>query len=240
MEPTHSPQKPVVGIVIYPQATLIDFANPHTALAMFCESHILWKTLDPVPMDMGFSIVPTTTFADCPKDLDVLLLPGGFGSNAAMEDQEILDFVKDRGQRARYVTSVCTGSLILGAAGLLDGYKAATHWGFYDGLAAMNIEGVHQRVVADRNRLTGGGVTAGLDFGLTLLARLRGDEIARTSQLVIEYDPMPPFQCGHPRSSTSETLAAATALMQDFPERAAAIGKASLEARNLAAQNDAA
>jgi cyclohexyl-isocyanide hydratase len=227
--------KPVVGIVIYPQATLIDFANPHTALAMFCETHVLWKTLDPVPMDMGFSVVPTTTFADCPKDLDVLMLPGGFGSNAAMEDPEILAFVKDRGERARFVTSVCTGSLILGAAGLLDGYKAATHWGFYGGLAAMNIEGVHERVVSDRNRLTGGGVTAGLDFGLTLLAKLRGEEVARTSQLVMEYDPLPPFSCGHPRSAAPETLAAATALMQDFPERAAAIGRASLKARNVSA-----
>jgi cyclohexyl-isocyanide hydratase len=233
-----SPQlekKPIVGIVIYPQATLIDFANPHTALAMFCETHILWKTLDPVRMDVGFSVIPTTTFADCPQNLDVLMLPGGFGSNAAMEDREIIDFVKGRGQRARYVTSVCTGSLILGAAGLLDGYKAATHWGFYDGLAAMNIEGVHERVVADGNRLTGGGVTAGLDFGLTLLAKLQGEEVARTSQLVIEYDPMPPFECGHPRSAAPETLAAAKALMRDFPERAAAIGKAALQARTKVA-----
>jgi cyclohexyl-isocyanide hydratase len=228
-------KKPVVGIVIYPGATLIDFANPHTALSMFCEMHILWKTLDPVPMDIGFSVVPTTTFADCPEDLDVLMLPGGFGSNAAMEDQEILAFVKDRGQRARYVTSVCTGSLILGAAGLLDGYKAATHWGFYDGLAAMDIEGVHERVVADRNRLTGGGVTAGLDFGLTLLAKLRSEEDARISQLVLEYDPLPPFACGHPRTASPETLAAAIALMTDFPERAAAIGRASLATRSTAA-----
>jgi cyclohexyl-isocyanide hydratase len=186
-------------------------------------------------MDVGFSVIPTTTFADCPQNLDVLMLPGGFGSNAAMEDREIIDFVKGRGQRARYVTSVCTGSLILGAAGLLDGYKAATHWGFYDGLAAMNIEGVHERVVADGNRLTGGGVTAGLDFGLTLLAKLQGEEVARTSQLVIEYDPMPPFECGHPRSAAPETLAAAKALMRDFPERAAAIGKAALQARTKVA-----
>ena len=228
-------KKPVVGIVIYPGATLIDFANPQTALSLLCETHLLWKTLDPVPMDIGFSVLPTTTFADCPDDLDVLLLPGGFGSNAAMEDQELLAFVRDRGSRARYVTSVCTGSLILGAAGLLDGYKAATHWGFYDGLAAMNIEGVHERVVADRNRLTGGGVTAGLDFGLTLLAKLQGEGVARTSQLVIEYDPLPPFECGHPRSAAPETLAAAKALMLDFPERAAAIGRAWLEARNAAA-----
>jgi cyclohexyl-isocyanide hydratase len=235
MEPTIPTKKPVVGIVIYPGATLIDFANPQTALSMFCETHLLWKTLDPVPMDIGFAVVPTTTFADCPKDLDVLMLPGGFGSNAAMADEELLAFVRDRGSRARYVTSVCTGSLILGAAGLLDGYKAATHWGFYDGLAAMNIEGVHERVVADRNRLTGGGVTAGLDFGLTLLAKLMGEDLAKTSQLVLEYDPLPPFQCGHPRSAAPETLAAATALMTDFPQRAAAIGKASLAARQATA-----
>jgi len=120
----HASEKPSVGIIIYPFATLVDFANPHTALNLFCETHILWKNLDPVPMDTGISVVPTRTFADCPADLDVLLVPGGFGSNQAMEDQEILAFVKDRGSRAKYVTSVCSGSLVLGAAGLLDGYKA--------------------------------------------------------------------------------------------------------------------
>src|SRR5262249_19606979 len=153
----HASEKPSVGIIIYPFATLVDFANPHTALNLFCETHILWKNLDPVPMDTGISVVPTKMFADCPADLDVLLVPGGFGSNQAMEDQEILAFVKDRGSRAKYVTSVCSGSLVLGAAGLLDGYKAATHWALYDALAAMNIEGVHDSVVRDRNRVTGGG-----------------------------------------------------------------------------------
>jgi cyclohexyl-isocyanide hydratase len=203
-------------------------------LNLFCETHIVWKTLDPVPMDSGFSVVPTTTFANCPE-LDVLLLPGGFGSNDAMEDQEILAFLKDRGSRARYVTSVCSGSLILGAAGLLDGYEAATHWSVYDALEAMKIKGVQQRVVADRNRLTGGGVTAGIDFGLTLLSKLRGEEIAKTSQLLMEYDPRPPFDSGHPRSADAQTMAAATTILRDFQKRAVAAGKASYESRKPAA-----
>ena len=180
-------------------------------------------------------MVPTTSFADCPEPLDVLLVPGGFGSNDAIQDQEILAFLKKRGATAKFITSVCSGSLILGAAGLLDGYRAAAHWAVYKALEAMNIEGIHERVVVDRNRITGGGVTAELDFGLSLLARLRGEDVARVSQLLMEYDPQPPFKSGHPRKADAHAVAAAIALMQDFPERAVALAKARLTTKSAAA-----
>lgn len=211
-------KKPVIAIVLYPLATLIDFANPQAALGLFCDTHLLWKTLDPVPMDSGSSVVPTMTFANCPPDVDVLLVLGGMGSNSAMEDPELLQFVKHCGATARYVTSVCSGCLILGAARLLDGYKAATHWAYYDGLEAMNIEAGRDRVVIDRSRLTGGGVAAGLDFGLALLAILKGEDIATTSQLIMEYDPQPPFHSGHPPSADKQTITAALKIMEGYPE----------------------
>jgi cyclohexyl-isocyanide hydratase len=197
-DPGQSPRRPVIGIVLYPNVTLIDLANPQAALHPFCDTHLLWKTLDPVPTDAGYSVVPTATFAECPERLDALLVPGGLGTNDAMQDDEILAFLKCRGADASYITSVCSGSLILGAAGLLDGYKAATHWAFYDALKAMNVESVHERVVKDGNRITGGGVTAGLDFGLTLLAKLAGEGTARLAQLLLEYDPQPPYNSGNP------------------------------------------
>lgn len=154
---------------------MLDFVGPQTALGMHGQTHLVAKTMDPVHSDSGVSIVPTATFADCPKKLDVLLVPGGFGTKA-MRDAETIAFLAEAGKTARYITSVCSGSLLLGAAGLLDGYKAATHWACYDALEALGVDAVHERVVVDRNRFSGGGVTAGLDFGLTLLAELRGGD----------------------------------------------------------------
>jgi cyclohexyl-isocyanide hydratase len=207
-----------LGMLIYPRMTLLDLAGPQVVLGIHSQTHLLWKTLDPVPTDSGVSMVPTITFANCPKDLDVLFVPGGFGTNDAMQDPEILAFLRERGKTARYVTSVCTGSLILGAAGLLDGYKAATHWATYDTLEALGIEGVHSRVVADRNRVTGGGVTAGIDFGLTLLAELRGETVAKITQLLLEYDPEPPFNSGSPASAGAEITGMAMEMMQSLGE----------------------
>lgn len=192
------------GMVIYPRMTLLDFAGPQAALGLHGQTHLVWKTLDPVLTDTGVPIVPTTTFADCPANLDVLFVPGGFGTADAMRDAELLAFLADRGKTARYVTSVCTGSLILAAAGLLDGRKAATHWATYTSLEALGVEGVHSRVVIDRNRVTGGGVTAGIDFGLKLLAELRGENVAKMTQLMLEYDPHPPFQAGNPEAAGPE------------------------------------
>ena len=190
-----------LGIVLYPFMTALDFVGPLTVLSMSCTTHLLSKTLDPVLTDCSFSVVPTMTFTDCPQHLDILLIPGGFGSNAAMKDPELLDFLKSRGATADYVTSVCSGSTVLGAAGLLDGYKSTTHWAYFPVLKAMDIETASERVVTDRNRISGGGVTAGIDFGLSVLAKLRGEDAAKRMQLIMEYDPQPPFQAGHPSIS---------------------------------------
>jgi cyclohexyl-isocyanide hydratase len=192
------------GMLLYPGFTLLDLAGPQSALGMHGETLLLSKTLEQVPTDSGISVNPTTTFANCPENLDVLFVPGGFGSNAAMKDPEIVDFLAEAGWSARYITSVCSGSLLLGMAGLLEGYKAATHWSCYAGLEATGAEPVRERVVIDRNRMTGGGVTAGIDFGLTLLAELRGEQAAKVTQLAMEYDPQPPFNCGSPETAGPE------------------------------------
>ena len=142
-----------LGIVLYPGMTLLDFAGPECALGLHGNTHLLWKTLEPVMTDQGISVLPTSTFASSRRDFDVLLVPGGMGSADAVRDDEILNFLAEVGKTVRYVTSVCTGSLLLGAAGLLHGYKAATHWAFYEALAATGAEAVHARVVADRNRI---------------------------------------------------------------------------------------
>lgn len=202
-----------IGMLLYPGFTLLDLAGPQSALGMHGRTLLFWKTLDPVPTDSGISINPTHSFADAPAALDVLFVPGGFGTNDAMKDAAIVDFLAEAGKTARYVTSVCSGSLLLGMAGLLDGYRAATHWAVYDILDALGVEAGHERVVVDRNRFTGGGVTAGIDFGLTLLAELRGEQVAKVTQLAMEYDPKPPFNTGHPDVAGPELTAAARAIM---------------------------
>lgn len=202
-----------IGTLLYPGFTLLDLAGPQSALGMHGQTFLFWKTLEPVPADSGVSINPTHTFADAPQGLDVLFVPGGFGTNDAMMDAVIVDFLAEAGRTARYITSVCSGSLLLGMAGLLDGYRAATHWAVYDILEALGVEPGRERVVVDRNRFTGGGVTAGIDFGLTLLAELRGEEVAKVTQLAMEYDPKPPFNTGHPNVAGPALTAAARAIM---------------------------
>lgn len=196
----------VIGMLLYPGFTLLDLAGPQTAFGINGKTHLIWKTMESVPTDMGVSMNPTITFADVPDNLDVLFVPGGFGTLDAMKDQEILDFLARAGSTARYITSVCTGSVILGMAGLLEGYRAATHWAFYEPLEALGIEASHDRVSVDRNRITGGGVTAGIDFGLTVIAALRGQDVAEFTQLALEYDPQPPFNAGHPRTARKEIV----------------------------------
>jgi cyclohexyl-isocyanide hydratase len=212
-----------IGMLLYPGMTLLDLAGPQAALGLHGRTHLFWKTLDPVMTDGGVALVPTATFADAPAHLDVLFVPGGFGTVEAMKDEQIIAFLAARGRDARYVTSVCSGSLLLGMAGLLDGYRAATHWACYDALEAMGVQPVHERVVADRNRLTGGGVTAGIDFGLTLLAELRGVEVAKLTQLMMEYDPAPPFNTGHPRVAGPGLTAAALGMMGTMSGEAIAV-----------------
>ena len=190
-----------IGMLVFPGMTVLDLIGPQQffAVAPGRTTHLLWKTREPVVSDTAVPILPTVSFAEAPEDLEVLFVPGGFqGTSAVIEDPQVLDFVASRGERAAYVTSVCTGALILGAAGLLTGYQATTHWAYHDLLPLVGAEPVAARVVEDRNRITGGGVTSGIDFGLTLLARLTSEEYAQGWQLGTEYDPHPPFDAGAP------------------------------------------
>lgn len=220
-----------IGMLLYPGVTLLDFVGPLTALGPHGQTHLVSKTSAPVLSDSGIAIVPTATFDECPRDLDVVFVPGGFGTAAALEDSELLDFLADRGGRAAYVTSVCLGSLLLAGAGLLRGYRATSHWSAYDVLAALGGEVSHERVVVDRNRLTGGGVTAGIDFGLVLLAHLRGVQAAQVTQLMMEYDPAPPFQAGTPRTAAPEITAIVRALIEPAHARSLQAGKRALQDR---------
>ncbi|WP_156754385.1 DJ-1/PfpI family protein [Actinokineospora pegani] len=210
-----APDRPVVAMLLYPGLTNLDLVGPHAVWSWAMDVHLVWKDLDPVETDSGMKILPTTTLANCPADVDVLFVPGGAGTSDAIADPEVLDFLADRGSRARYVTSVCTGSLILAAAGLLRGYRAGTHWAFREHLAPMGAECVAERVVVDRNRVTGGGVTAGIDFGLTVLAELAGDDRARFAQLVLEYDPAPPFDAGAPEKADPATVEAVRSILTE-------------------------
>jgi cyclohexyl-isocyanide hydratase len=205
---------------------LLDLVAPQTVFNVSMATvHLVWKDLRPVPTDVGLTVQPTLTLADCPAQLDVLFVPGGLkGTVALMDDRDVLDFLASRGRTARYVTSVCTGSLLLGAAGLLRGYQATSHWYVRDLLPLMGATATPERVVVDRNRLTGGGVTAGLDFGLTLVAALRGEDVARRVQLVLEYDPRPPYAAGSPEaagpSAADEVRRRRAALLSDAREAA--------------------
>ncbi|MDZ3832844.1 MAG: DJ-1/PfpI family protein [Sphingopyxis sp.] len=195
--------RPVIALLVHPAMVLQDLVGPLTVFNMMrADIHLVWRDLAPVSNDLGIFVTPTTRFADCPHDLDILFVPGGLeGSIAMMGDADVLSFLADRGGRARYVTSDCTGSLVLGAAGLLRGYRATSHWTVRDELALFGAIPSADRVVQDRNRLTGGGVTAGIDFGLTLAALIRGEEAAQRIQLVIEYAPAPPFDAGTPETA---------------------------------------
>ena len=204
-------------MVLFPGLTQLDLTGPYDVLARLPETtvHLVAATVDPVESETGMRILPSTTFADCPP-LDVLLVPGGLVAEA-MEDAPAAAFLAAQGARAAFVTAVCTGSLILGAAGLLRGYRATSHWGARDVLARLGAEPVEARVVVDRNRVTGGGVTSGIDFALRLAAILRGEEVARGIQLFLEYDPDPPFDSGSPERALPETVAAFRAFAGTVP-----------------------
>ena len=199
-------------MLLYPGMYALDLVGPYAFLAGLnnVETQLLWKTLDPVPTINGMRLVPNSLMSACPRQLDVLFVPGGTpGTIALMQDNEVLDFLADRGERARYVTSVCTGSLILGAAGLLRGYRATSHWHKRDLLPLFGAVPKPDRIVEDRNRITGGGVTSGIDFGLVLASRLRGGEAAKLQQLINEYDPQPPFEGGTPSKAGPKLTAQA-------------------------------
>jgi cyclohexyl-isocyanide hydratase len=204
-----------IGMLLYPGFTMLDLVGPLTVFGMHSQIHLLWKSLDPVVSDIGIAMVPTTRLEDCPARLDVLFVPGGFGTAEAMEDAELVEFLKDMAPRADYVTSVCSGSLILGAAGLLEGYRATSHWATRERLRSFGATPIAERVVTDRNRVTGGGVTAGIDFGLVLLAKLRGIEAAQTTQLIMEYDPHPPFDAGSPEKAGPQIVQRVKSLIEE-------------------------
>lgn len=190
-----------IGMLIYPSMFDIDLIGPQTFLSRLGDAEVfhVWKDRAPVVSDLGLVYQARHDFASCPENLDILFVPGGLkGTIPAMRDPAVIAFLADRGARAKYVTSVCTGSLLLGAAGLLDGYRATSYWMVRDLLPLFGAEPATARVVVDRNRITGGGATAGLDFGLTLAAVLRGEEHAKMLQLAVEYDPQPPFDAGSP------------------------------------------
>ena len=194
--------------------THLDFAGPLDVLARLPQVrlHVLASALEPVISDSRIPIMPTMRMDDAPR-LDLLFIGGGHGINPLMEDAHMLAFFARRAPDATWVTSVCTGALVLGAAGLLRGYKAATHWSAMDLLPAFGAEAVYERVVVDRNRVTGGGVTAGIDFGLRLLALMGGEQLAQQVELGMEYDPRP-TGCGNPRTAPPELVASVRAMMR--------------------------
>jgi cyclohexyl-isocyanide hydratase len=196
------------GFVIFPNLTQLDFTGPLEVLQRLpgATTHIVAKTREPVPSNGPLAIPPTVTFADCPP-LDLLCIPGGFGTDRAMEDGETIAFIRRAGARARYVTSVCTGAFILGAAGLLRGKRATTHWAFHHLLPRVGAIPVKERVVRDGNTFTGGGVTAGVDFAFVVMSEIAGPVVAQTVQLGIEYDPKPPFVGGSPTRVSAEIRA---------------------------------
>ncbi|MEM5517932.1 DJ-1/PfpI family protein [Henriciella sp. AS95] len=196
-----------VAFLVFPNVTQLDLTGPAQVLSRLgnVTLDLVWKTRDPVPTDSGFSLLPTKTFEEV-EHADIICVPGGFGTLDVMQDEVALDWVRKVGASADWVTSVCTGSLVLGAAGLLKGYEATTHWASHDQLAFFDAIPVKQRVVLDRNRLTGGGVTSGIDFALALVARIRGEAHAKFIQLSIEYDPHPPFDSGTPDKADDDTL----------------------------------
>lgn len=219
-----------IGMLVYPGMTVMDLIGPHCMFGalMGAQIHIVAKTLDPVTSDAGLTVVPNATFETCPRDLTVLFAPGGTdGTLAAASDPDTLAFFADRGARAKYITSVCSGSLILGAAGLLKGYKATSHWSCRDVLSGFGAIPTEARVVRDRNRITGAGVTAGLDFGLAMVAELRDQTYAECTQLMSEYDPEPPFNAGSMKTAPAGVKAAMIELVADFSKKAAALAKAS-------------
>ncbi|AWJ84739.1 AraC family transcriptional regulator [Azospirillum sp. TSH58] len=213
------------GLLLFPNVTQLDLTGPYEVLARVpgARVHLLWKTLDPVRSDTGLTILPTVTLAEAPP-LDLILVPGGGGINALLTDEEVLDFLEERASSTRYLAGICTGSLVLGAAGLLDGKRAGTHWASRDFLSAFGATPVAERVVVDGTLFTGGGVTAGIDVALRIVGELIDETAAKLVQLSIEYDPQPPFDAGSPERAGERETADLLARMRPMLEaRAAAV-----------------
>ncbi len=201
-----------VGIIVFPNLTQLDMTGPFEVFSRMpgARVHLIWKDTRILCSDTGLSFLPTTTYASSGR-LDLLCVPGGPGIGPLLEDTETLDFIRKQAQSVTYLTSVCTGALVLGAAGLLKGRKATTHWLSRDLLKEFSATWVQSRVVMDGNLITGGGVTAGIDFALTVVAQHCGEAVAKEIQLAIEYDPCPPFDCGSPEKADAGLVVSARA-----------------------------
>lgn len=205
-----------IGFVIFTGITQLDFTGPFEVLSRLgtppsisvaskfpqSKTHVVAKTMQAIMSDRGLGIMPSCTFESCPS-LDVLCVPGGAGVVEALADEETIDFIRRQGMQATYVTSVCMGAFLLGAAGFLQGRRAATHWAYTDLLPMVGATHENGRVVRDGNIITAGGVTSGIDFALRVVAELAGQDVAQAIQLAIEYDPAPPFDAGHPDKATA-------------------------------------
>ena len=189
----------IIGMLIFPDMTQLDFTGPYEVFGQVpgAEIKVISTSMEPVAARGGLRFLPDTTIDNAPQ-LDVLFVAGGPGVSAAMEDAKVLEFLRRQAVKAKFVTSVCTGSLLLGAAGLLKGYRATAHWMSLDLLPYFGAITLPDRVVIDRNRITGGGVTSGIDCALVIAGELVGSDAAKKIQLMIEYNPAPPFDCGHP------------------------------------------
>ena len=215
-----------IGMMIFPRLTQLDMTGPYEVLARLPDTavELVARARGPVKTDRGMEIVPTTTYAECPP-LDIVMVPGGPGQQDLMEDEEALSFLRRQAAGAKFVTSVCTGSLVLAAAGLLKGKRATCHWAAIDNLALMGAIPVRERVVVDGNVVTGAGVASGIDFGLRLAAILEGEAVAREIQLQIEYDPEPPFDSGSPKTARPETIEALKGRLAKLGEERRAVAQ---------------
>jgi cyclohexyl-isocyanide hydratase len=223
-----------IGLLLFPAMTQLDLTGPYEVFVRLpgATVHAVAKTAEPVRTERGLVLVPSVVLDECPP-LDVLVVPGGPGQHYLMNDEAVLAFLRRQGQQAKYVTSVCTGALLLGAAGLLRGYRATTHWLSLPMLELFGAIPVNERVVVDRNRVTGGGVTAGIDFGLKLAALLRGEPVAQRIQLQMEYSPAPPFASGSPATAPKEVVEAVRQAAEQFQKERLEVCKQA--ARRLAA-----
>lgn len=203
-----SPTPTNIVFVVFAGITQLDFTGPAQFLARLpgARLYVAAETLDPIQTDSAFSIVPNTRFDSCPQ-ADVLCVPGGPGVESALLRTSLLDFVRTQGRETLWITSVCTGAFLLGAAGLLSGRRATTHWAYTHLLPQVGATYENSRVVEDGNVVTAGGVTAGIDFALTLIARIATPAIAQRIQLALEYDPAPPYRCGHPNKAEPSLVA---------------------------------
>ncbi|MGJ4947226.1 DJ-1/PfpI family protein [Bradyrhizobium sp. HKCCYLS20291] len=220
--------KEQIAFLIYPEFTALDMVGPHAMLTglLGATTHIVGKSRDVVKSDTGLAFQSSASFDECPLDLDIICVPGGAtGTLAAMRDDSTLRFLKDRGSRAKFVTSVCTGSLLLGAAGLLTGYKATSHWAAVSLLPLFGATPSDDRIVRDRNRITAGGVTSGIDFGLSLVGQLRDRQYAECVQLMAQYAPEPPYNAGTPARAPVEVTKMMTDMFVDFNKQAETIGR---------------